>query len=82
MIFKADFTQLSRFEVKFIWVENLEIPGIQPKYNKYIFFIHLQSFIKPIVMRLKFSFLRQVSGIKYLNQMSTYHLAGDDSQIT
>jgi len=26
--------------------------------------------------------LRQVSGIKYLNQMSTYHLAGGDSEIT
>ena len=26
--------------------------------------------------------LRQVSGIKYLNQMSTYHLAGEDSEIT
>ena len=27
-------------------------------------------------------FLRQVSGIKYLNQMSTYHLACGDSEIT
>ena len=26
--------------------------------------------------------LRQVSGIKYLNQMSTYHLACGDSEIT
>ena len=26
--------------------------------------------------------LRQVSGIKYLNQMSTYHLACRDSEIT
>ena len=26
--------------------------------------------------------LRQISGIKYLNQMSTYHLASGDSEMT
>ena len=30
----------------------------------------------------KYDSLRQVSGIKYLNQMSTYHLACGDSEIT
>ena len=33
-----------------------------------------------IKLDLKF-YLRQVSGIKYLNQMSTYHLAWGDSEI-
>ena len=40
---------------------------------------------KGTVTILKFSpimFLRQVSGIKYFNQMSTYHLACGISEIT
>ena len=30
----------------------------------------------------EFQILRKVSGVKYLNQMNTYHLACEDSEIT
>ena len=76
-IFKADFQSgfysAIKIFVKLIWVENLEIPAVQPKYNKHIFVMYLQSFIKTIVMRLKLSFLRQVSGFK-LNYLIRSHL--------
>ena len=43
--------------------------------------VSFESYIQNVIEYFSVS-LRQVGGIKYLNQMSTYHLACGDSEIT
>ena len=49
------------------------------KYKIVLIHWYWNKFKIPILLSF---YLRQVSGIQYLNQVSTYHLAGGDTEIT